>query len=110
MEENQDSNADLQKLVTSAIIKSVMGTSLVFVGLLAGAYFLGFGPQSAPAEQEPESEATAGTFQKMGRFWMGGRLLSTSLTRERHAMPRSPTASSLRKGWIPEMRKSGFPL
>ena len=72
MEENQDSNADLQKLVTSAIIKSVMGTSLVFVGLLAGAYFLGFGPQSAPAEQEPESEATAGTFQKDGAVLDGG--------------------------------------
>ena len=35
---------NIQKVVTGAIMKSVMGTALLFIGLGVGAYFMGLFP------------------------------------------------------------------
>jgi flagellar basal body-associated protein FliL len=52
MEEEENEQVDLQKVVTGAIVKSVMGTAVVFVGLLAAAYFMGFIGSTQPVSAD----------------------------------------------------------
>ena len=59
MEEQGIEEVNIQKVVTGAIIKSVAGTAILFIGLGVGAYFLGLFPGSqtvATASSEAEGE------------------------------------------------------
>ena len=77
MEEEQNvesvEQVDIQGIVKGAIMKSVMGTAVVFTALLAGAYFMGFiGSTQAVVAEATEDSGEATKSWKDGAVLDGG--------------------------------------
>ena len=70
MEEQGTEEVNIQKVVTGAIMKSVLGTALLFIGLGVGAYFLGLFPGA-------QTVATASSEEEEGKpvSWKDGAVL-----------------------------------
>lgn len=70
MDEQATEEVNIQKVVTGAIMKSVLGTALLFIGLGAGAYSLGMFPGA-------EQVATASAEEEEGKpvSWKDGAVL-----------------------------------
>ena len=70
MDEQATEEVNIQKVVTGAIMKSVLGTALLFIGLGVGAYFLGVFPGS-------QQVASASSDEEEGQpvSWKDGAVL-----------------------------------
>ena len=68
--EEENVQVDIQGVVKGAIMKSVMGTAVVFTALLAGAYFMGFIGTTQVVSADASEESAEGNMS-----WKDGAVL-----------------------------------
>ena len=107
MEEEENGQVDIQSVVKGAILKSVMGTAVVFAALLTGAYFLGFIGSTQVVSADASEESAEGTVSwKDGAVLDGGSFASILRMKGWLDTRKYPTALCWRRVLTQKQRKN----